>query len=127
MTEKEILEDHLKPLEIYGPKFVGVETGGHCQGFPDVFYSFAGHSGIIELKQMKRAEGQIRIPYRPGQLPFLIEHGRRSHYTFLLVYYGDTFYLVQKEFQREYENEKELEAASCHKTKTLGKGFLNLL
>jgi hypothetical protein len=126
MTEKQIFEKALRPLETMGPKFVSVETGGHAIGFPDVFYSYATTSGVIELKASTRQRGGIVIPYRPGQRAFLVEHGKRSDYVFLLFWYAGTFYLLN-DFRDIFESEEEMEAVCLWQGKELNKKFLGYL
>lgn len=94
-------------------KYVQVETGTTKVGIPDLYFYTLGSyraQGWIELKQLSRLKRKkdITIPYRPGQLQFLIDHAKSNKRTFLLLYVYGYYHLINNNFKKVYLDYKEL-------------------
>lgn len=66
-----------------------IESGATGLGIPDVLYTYEGHHGFIELKQVKDypKRNYTRVPLRISQeqLNWLYRHGDRGGFCFVMV------------------------------------------
>lgn len=125
MTEKEIQ----RKLEKISPRLElsTIETGSTCIGFPDTFYSYKDHCGVIELKESRKQRSKIIVPYRPGQRGWLRRNRKQNRYVFVLFWYDGIFYLINEGFDKEYSTRETLKKASLYYTGRLTKEILLFL
>ncbi len=103
MKENKMYEKLKKVVNTYG-KVYSIETGGTSKGIPDVFFVLNDNtSGWIELKQSKiNKNGTFRIQYRAGQKVFLTLCSDAETKSFVLLYLEGTFYLIYKNFKKDF-------------------------
>lgn len=110
MTE-DIMYNDLKEVEKKTGKveFSDIETGGTCLGFPDVYYSHSGHSGLLELKigKEKKRKGEIHLVYQPGQQRWLTTNRRLSNRIYVLAWFDGIYYLINEKFTKDVYNSKQ--------------------
>lgn len=93
MTEKDIRHAIIKLGVQGGFRFYPIETHGTVPGFADLVWAGGGFGGVIELK-ITTGVRKIRIPYRPGQRPFLKLHAMANPRTYVLAWHDGTFFLI---------------------------------
>lgn len=85
------------------------------QRVPDIYFKTEHKEGWIELKNLKRLTGTIRIPFRPGQFPWIQKQVRLNGIVYLFCTMPDDFIYIfkNKNIKRSY-TESEFNSLANH-------------
>jgi hypothetical protein len=95
---------------------------------PDIYYSFRKSNGFIELKNIDyyACKDKIKIPFRPGQYPWIKEQLKYNEYIFLIGTFKHSdskvwIFFKGKDIKEEYSKksllyftEKEIHTCLVH-------------
>ncbi len=78
------------------------------QCVPDLFFRSENKGGWIEIKDLKKLTGTIRIPFRPGQFAWIQTHVRLNGTSYLFCTMPDDFiYIFKNENIKKLYTENE--------------------
>ena len=86
-------------------------------GIPDVHYCISSsRAGWIELKVVKKfpKKGQIKVPFRPGQLAWIRDYQRFSSKVFLFLYVENSLFVMRGTSIMPTYSRSNIHVASCY-------------
>lgn len=106
MLEKEMRKVLFRYLKGAPLKIRRIESGDTELGIPDLHVRTEVKDIWIELKQLSSLpiKGNIKIPWRPGQRKWIMDHQELGGTSFLLLTIGTSWFMysnIKEEYTRE--------------------------
>lgn len=106
MTESQLYAKLKTGLSSYKIKMTRIETGGMELGVPDIAYRTINQDGWIEMKIIPQySRGQIKVPFRPGQMGWIRSYRRLRGAIFLFLVIENDLCILSRHDIREVYNE----------------------
>ncbi|MEJ2248053.1 MAG: hypothetical protein P8Y70_00150 [Candidatus Lokiarchaeota archaeon] len=114
MIESKMYDKLQKQLKPYAIKLTRIENLFGC--VPDIYFTSNQLKGWIELKNIRyiRKDNTIKVPFRPGQYPWIKNHLYFQKGIYLIVTINNKWFIKENNKIQEIYNLQNIELLDLH-------------